>query len=258
MLKAERHELIIDILNDEHRIVASELSHRLNVSEDTIRRDLRELDKQGKLKRVHSGAVRVGPPITDFAYRTNVLSKTKIELARLALQFLKEDSVIIIDGSTTNLALVKEIPLDFKATIVTNSPPISVELAHYPNIEVINLGGDFYKRSMINIGIQTYKQLKDIRADLYVMGVYNIDIEEGTSVPSIQESSIKRAMGEVSSEILVMATNDKFGAVSNAIVADLKDVNYIVSDKIPRLFREKLDGEKIKLIDFENPKIQDI
>ncbi|MBP2855702.1 DeoR/GlpR transcriptional regulator, partial [Acinetobacter baumannii] len=119
MLKLERHQKILDLLNAEQKVIASDLSQRFNVSEDTIRRDLKDLDSQGLLKRVHSGALRVGPPITNFNYRETVASEQKTALAHKALPFLKEESVIIIDGSTTNLALAKEIPQDFRATIIT-------------------------------------------------------------------------------------------------------------------------------------------
>lgn len=159
MLKEERQQKILNILNTERKVIAKDLSNRLHVSEDTIRRDLNDLSRQKKLKRVHSGALRIGPPVTSFTYRTNVNNEVKTKIARKTLPLLKEDSVILIDGSTTNLMLVKLLPADFAATIITNSPPIAIELVNFPNIEVINLGGDFYKRSMINLGLRTYKQL---------------------------------------------------------------------------------------------------
>ncbi len=249
MLKEERQQKIIDILNIEQKVIASDLSQRFNVSEDTIRRDLKELDSQGILKRVHSGALRVGPPITDFSYRETVDSEIKKALAHKALPFLKEDSVIIIDGSTTNLALVKEIPHDFRATIITNSPPIAVELAQHAQVEVINIGGIFYKQSMINLGVETYKNLQNIRADLYVMGIYNIDIDAGTSVPTLQEAEIKQQMTRVSTEVLGMITNDKFGTISNAIVGPVDDLSFLISEDIPEKVRKEYNKKKLLLID---------
>lgn len=249
MLKEERQQKIIDILNIEKKVIASDLSQRFNVSEDTIRRDLKELDSQGSLKRVHSGALRVGPPITDFTYRENIDNDRKKNLAVKALSFLKEDSVIIIDGSTTNLALVKEIPIDFRARIITNSPPIAVQLAHHPNIEVINLGGILYKQSMINLGVETYKALQNIRADLYIMGIYNIDIEVGTSVPTLQEAEIKNQMVQISTEVLGMITNDKFGTISNAIVGSVDDLSFLISENISDKIRKEYGQKKIILID---------
>ncbi|RBS93452.1 DeoR/GlpR family DNA-binding transcription regulator [Enterococcus faecium] len=249
MLKLERHQKILDLLNAEQKVIASDLSQRFNVSEDTIRRDLKDLDSQGLLKRVHSGALRVGPPITNFNYRETVASEQKTALAHKALPFLNEESVIIIDGSTTNLALAKEIPQDFRATIITNSPPIAIALAQHPNLEIINIGGTFYKQSMINIGVQAYKQLQNIRADLYIMGIYNIDLDVGTSVPTMQESDIKREMIRISTEVLGMITNDKFGTISNHIVGPIEDLTYLISEEIPEKVRKEYNKQKIVLID---------
>ena len=249
MLKLERHQKILDLLNAEQKVIASDLSQRFNVSEDTIRRDLTELYSQGLLNRVHSGALRVGPPITNFNYRETVASEQKTALAHKALHFLKEESVIIIDGSTTNLALAKEIPQDFRATIITNSPPIAIALAQHPNLEIINIGGTFYKQSMINIGVQAYKQLQNIRADLYIMGIYNIDLDVGTSVPTMQESDIKREMIRISTEVLGMITNDKFGTISNHIVGPIEDLTYLISEEIPEKVRKEYNKQKIVLID---------
>jgi len=249
MLKEERKQKILELLEREQKVIASDLSIRFNVSEDTIRRDLKELDDQNLLQRVHSGALRVGPPVTDFNFRENVLSEKKNLLAEKAVPFLKEDSVIIIDGSTTNLAFVKRIPKDFRATIITNSPPLAVALSQHRNIEVISLGGVLYKRSMINLGVETYKELDKVRADLYVMGIYNIDIEAGTSVPTKQEAEIKEKMISTSTEVLSMITNDKFGTISKQIVGPIDDINFLISENVSEKTKKEYSKSKLILID---------
>lgn len=249
MLKEERKQKILELLEREQKVIASDLSIRFNVSEDTIRRDLKELDDQNLLQRVHSGALRVGPPVTDFNFRENVLSEKKNLLAEKAVPFLKEDSVIIIDGSTTNLAFVKKIPQDFRATIITNSPPLAVALSQHRNIEVISLGGVLYKRSMINLGVETYKELDKVRADLYVMGIYNIDIEAGTSVPTKQEAEIKEKMISVSTEVLSMITNDKLGTISKQIVGPIEDINFLISENVSEKTKKEYSKSKLILID---------
>ena len=131
-MKAARQDIILQILEKEKKIVASKLSERLKVSEDTIRRDLNELANQGLIRRVHSGAIRVGPAI-------------KVKLAKKAVHLIKENSVILIDGGTTNYELVKLIPKDLKCTVVSNNIPILHLLSDYQNVEVIGLGGRLYK-----------------------------------------------------------------------------------------------------------------
>lgn len=155
----------------------------------------------------------------------------------------------MIDGSTTNLMLVKLLPADFAATIITNSPPIAIELVNFPNIEVINLGGDFYKRSMINLGLQTYKQLQQLRADTYVMGIYNLNISDGISVSTIQEAEIKRQMFDISNEVIGMVTSDKFNTMSNALVGDITDLDYLVSNHLAPAIKQDYQQLNINLID---------
>lgn len=249
MLKEERKQKILELLDREQKVIASDLSTRFDVSEDTIRRDLKELDDQSLLQRVHSGALRVGPPVTNFSFREKVLNEKKDLLAEKAISFLKEDTVIIIDGSTTNLAFVKRIPKDFRATIITNSPPLAVALSQHRNIEVISLGGILYKRSMINLGVGTYKELDSMRADLYIMGIYNIDVEAGTSVPTKQEAEIKSKMISVSTEVLSMITNDKFGTISKQIVGPIDDISFLISENVPDKIKKEYGKSKLILID---------
>src|SRR5699024_7228537 len=175
MLKEERQQRILQILDKEQKVIATDLSQRLSVSVDTIRRDLKELDTKKFIRRVHSGALKVGPPIVDFSTRQEIFHDIKIKLAQKALDFVEEGQVLLIDGGTTNLHLVKQLPISLKATIITNSPPIATALSEHENIEVIMIGGTLFKQSMVNLGIDTIECLDTIRADLYIMGVYKID-----------------------------------------------------------------------------------
>lgn len=248
MLKAERQQAILDILDKEKKVLASDLSNRLDVSEDTIRRDLRELDSKGLIRRVHSGALRLGPPVVDFHQRTQTLNEIKKELAQKALPLLKEDSVILIDGSTTNMILAESIPLSFHATVITNSPPIAIALSYHTNIEIINLGGILYKQSMVNLGIDTVEALGNMRVDTYVMGIYNIDPQIGLSVPTLPEAQVKRKMASISSEIIGLVTSDKLGTCSNQIVGNTDLLTYLVTDKIDIDDMKEYSSQKITVI----------
>jgi len=230
MLKEERQQMILDLLEKDKRVIASNLSQHFNVSEDTIRRDLKELDQKGQVKRVHSGALSVGPPVTSFHYRQNISSEIKVHLAKKTLPFLKEDSTIIIDGGTTNLLLAQQIPLDFRATVITNSPPVAMALELHNNIEVIMIGGTLYKESMVNLGIETFQSLQMMRADTYVTGIYNIDAQMGVSVPTIAEAQIKRIMTEISTETIAIATADKLGTISKNIVTPSENLTYLITE----------------------------
>jgi DeoR/GlpR family transcriptional regulator of sugar metabolism len=231
MLKEERQQKILEILNKEYKVIASDLSKRLSVSEDTIRRDLRELDSQGLIKRVHSGALRIGPPVVDFSTREKIYNEVKINLAKKALTIVKENMVILIDGGTTNLQFVHQLPIQFKATVITNSPPIAMALLNHVNIEVIMVGGTLFKQSLVNLGIDTIETLSNIRADLYIMGIYKIDSQIGISVPSISEALVKRKMVSISNEILAMVTADKLDTFSNHIVCPSNQLTYLITEE---------------------------
>ncbi|RCW52970.1 DeoR/GlpR family DNA-binding transcription regulator [Halanaerobium sp. ST460_2HS_T2] len=232
MLKEERQQKILEILNAEQKVITSDLSERLSVSEDTIRRDLKELDNQGLIKRVYSGALRKGPPVVDFFSRQNIASDIKTKLAQKALRFIEDGQVLLIDGSTTNLHLVNQLPLSLKATIITNSPPISMALSNHKDVEVIMLGGILFKQSMINLGIQTVESLNTMVADLYIMGIYNIDAEMGISVPTLSECLVKRKMVEVSTEKIGLVTKDKLGTVSSQIICPSEELTYMITEDI--------------------------
>ncbi|RWZ54603.1 DeoR/GlpR transcriptional regulator [Halobacillus fulvus] len=249
MLKQERQQKIVDILNEEHKVIASDLSKRLSVSEDTIRRDLKELDHQGMIKRVHSGALRKGPPVEDFSTRQNIYNETKLNLATKALDFIKDDMVLVIDGGTTNLQLVHQLPLTLKGTVITNSPPIAMALANHSDVEVIMLGGTLFKQSMVNLGIDTFEALGKMRADLYIMGIYKIDAQIGISVPSMAEAQIKGKMTEISTEVLGMVTNDKLDTISNHIVCPTDQLTYLVTEQVKPDIKRMYENQRIMIVD---------
>ncbi len=137
MLTAERRRSIIHTLQRDGKVLASELSRALHVSEDTIRRDLRELASAGALQRVHGGALPRSPATASFTERQQQVSGAKVAIARAAVGLIRQDQVIILDGGTTPLQVAQHLPSDLRATVITHSPPIALALAEHPLIEVI-------------------------------------------------------------------------------------------------------------------------
>ena len=248
MLKEERQQKILEILDEEQKIIASDLSQRFLVSEDTIRRDLKDLDQKKLIRRVHSGALKIGPPVTDFEKRQKISNDLKENLARKALPYIQENTVILIDGSTTNLQLVNALPINFKATIITNSPPIAMALAYHEQVEVLMIGGTLYKQSMVNLGIDTVEYLENIRADTYIMGIYNIDDQIGISVPTISESLVKRKMASISTEVIGLVTADKLGTVSSQIIGPANLLTYLVTEYLTPSIAKLYTKQKIAVI----------
>ncbi|WP_077296416.1 DeoR/GlpR family DNA-binding transcription regulator [Virgibacillus pantothenticus] len=231
MLKEERQNKILEIIQTEGKATATALSKRLNVSEDTIRRDLREMDDNGWINRVHGGALpnNSGPLL--FSDRHEEFLEEKMQLAKQGMKLIKDGHVLIIDGSTTNLQLVKAMPHNLRVTVITNSPVISIELSDHPLIKVIMLGGEFFKESLVNIGIPLIRALKNMKADLCFLGVHSFHSDFGMSVPHFEESLVKQQMLESANRTAILLTKSKLNTVSNYSIGDLSHVDYLIIDR---------------------------
>lgn len=230
MLTTHRKQLILDTLKREGQVIAKAMSQQFGLSEDTIRRDLRELAEQGLLLRVHGGALPASPSVVDLAGRQGLSSDAKIAIAKVATAMVRPNQVIVLDGGTTTQQLVKQLPLDLVATVVTHSPTIAVELMHHESIEVVMLGGRLFKHSMVNIGAAAMEAIGRIRADIYFMGVTGIHAELGLSTGDLEEAYIKRALSASAAETFVMATADKINAVSRYVIAPIAEISTLITD----------------------------
>src|SRR5690242_15461004 len=152
MLTAERKQEILGRLERDGKVVASELVTSLGVSEDTVRRDLRDLAERGLLHRVHGGALASAPPTGSFTQRLAVSPEQKAALADAALPLVVGARVIVFDGGTTTLELARRLPLDYDGIVVTNSPPVATALANHPKAEVVLVGGRLLKDAQVAVG----------------------------------------------------------------------------------------------------------
>jgi DeoR/GlpR family transcriptional regulator of sugar metabolism len=230
MLKQERRKQIMNLLEKEGRIVATTLSQTLNVSEDTIRRDLREMDALGLLQRVHGGALPRSTSAVDYKERKHELMDVKHSLAVAALPLIKDGQVLLMDGSTTNIQLVKAFPKNLKVTVITNSPLITVALAEHAFIEVVSLGGTFRKESMVTVGQSVVDTLKQIRADLCFLGVYAIDPKIGMSIPLLEEMHIKSQMIKSASEVAAIVTAKKLNTSSTYTFSSANSLDWLITE----------------------------
>ena len=183
MLKEERQTWILNKLHTSGKVVVSHLAGELKVSEDTIRRDLLDLDQKGQLKRVFGGAIPLEKPVINFFDRETADVALKQQLAMRALEFLEPDLLVAIDGSSTNLQFAKNIPDNLKLTVLTNSYSIAHVCSLKEQIRVIILGGDLLKNSMTTVGEVAAAQAAAYHPDLCFMGVYAIHPEYGMTIP---------------------------------------------------------------------------
>ena len=141
MLTTQRKSLILDILRRDGQVVAKRVAEDFSLSEDTIRRDLREMAAEGLLKRVHGGALPLSPDLPDFSARRAVTSDAKQRLGTVAAGMVKAGQLIFLDGGTTTAEIARRLPRDIAFTVATHSPTIAAELEHHPTAEVILTGG---------------------------------------------------------------------------------------------------------------------
>lgn len=228
MLREERLQYILNKLNTNHRVSCSALSVELDVSDDTIRRDLNELASLGFLKKVHGGAIPHAPSPRDYNERLTFAQEGKLKLAQKALPFFAPDMVIIFDGGTTNLQVAKLLPQDYQATVYTNSFPIVNELISRDRIELFFLGGQVYNHAQVAVGQEAIKALKFVRADLCLLGSRSIHDEAGITIPFREEARLKRKMVACSQKVILLATEEKLDTASHHVICGIRDIDTLI------------------------------
>ena len=233
MLSAERKRLILESAGRDGRVVATELSRRFNVSEDTIRRDLRELAADGLLHRVHGGALPLPKPPVSVSYvsRATQSPEAKAAIARTAAALVRSGQVIAVDGGTTPLEVVQQFPRDLRATVVTHSLPVLQALAAHAGIELIAVGGRVFGEALVTVGPVAVDAYRALRPDLCFYGVAGIDVDAGITALNQDEALVKRAMVEGAAHVVALAAADKLGTAGPFHVAPVARVNQLVTDK---------------------------
>ena len=230
MLTSQRKKLILERLSLVGQVQSGDLSEIFSVSEDTIRRDLRELAAEGLLQRVHGGALPASSATATFAERKTLQLDSKRAVARRGARLIGAGQVVIIDGGTTTSELIASLPRDLAFTAVTHSPGIAVALADYPLIDVIMIGGRLYKHSQVAVGATAIEAMGNLRADLFFMGVTGIHAEAGLSTGDYEESCIKRALSSRAAETIVLASAEKINRASAWVIGNISLVNTLVVD----------------------------
>ena len=228
MLTRQRKEYLLDLLRQTGQIVAKSVSQELGLSEDTIRRDLRELASEGRLQRVHGGALPSSPAVGDFATRQQLAPDGKVSIGRAAAGLVKSGQVVILDGGTSTLQLARHLPLDLRATVVTHSPTIAVALVEHPSIEVVLIGGKLFKHSVVAVGAAAIEAIARIRADICFIGVTGIHPKAGLSTGDLEESHVKRALIGSAAETYVLVSAEKLNAASPYVIVPIADVAGII------------------------------
>ena len=230
MLKEERHRYIIDRINRDSRIYVTALSEELKVSDDTLRRDLVELENLGLLTKVHGGAVAKSDISIKFLERLNTSTSIKQEMAAKLVPLFKEGDVILIDGGTSNLEVMRQLPKDKNFTVYTNCLPIASEVSSYPKVDLVLLGGTVFSSSQTTIGVSVFQMVQSIYPDWVIVGVSDIHPQKGLTTSDRDEAVIKRCMLKQGGKRVILATGEKLNTARNYHVASLAEIDYIVTE----------------------------
>lgn len=232
MLKKERHSFIMKQINLHNKVLSSDLSQQLDVSEDTVRRDLNELAKTDKLLKVHGGALSKS---FHFPFQNNEIyaQEQKCEVAIKAINLLKEGMVILTGGGTTMIALAKLIPASLEATFFTISPLVALELAEHAKLTVYLIGGQLSKNAQINIGASVINDLSEIKVDICFLGANGIDSKEGITDSDWEVVQVKKAMIKTSSKVVILSIAEKLNSVQKMKVCNLNQVTHFITELNP-------------------------
>ena len=233
MLVGQRRDLLLERLRRDGRVVAKELAVELGVSEDSVRRDLRDLAAAGLCQRVYGGALPVSPAVADYGARRGVAVDSKQRVARAAVGLVRPGSTVILDGGTTALAVARSLPPDLRATVVTHSPTVAAALVEHAHVEVLLIGGRLFKHSAVTCGAAAAEAAQGVSADVFLLGVTGVHPEAGLTTGDADEAAMKRVLASRAADTWVLASAEKIGAASRFAVLPLARVAGIVTDAPP-------------------------
>ena len=243
MVREKRFNYILGKLQDKNEVGFAELSNALNVSEDTIRRDIDTLASNGLLLKIRGGAIpRSHNPLT-FKERIGQLRDDKEIIALKAQTLIKSGQTVFMDGGTSVYTLVSLLSTDIKLTVITNNIAIVPILSAYSGIELIVLGGKYLKESETVVGLQAIKMAENFQADLYFMGICALDTVKGVTANFMEEAELKQTMLGHSGTSIALSTFDKLGTFESFRVCPIQNLDYIITevnagDEKSKAFRE--------------------
>ncbi|MFI6687924.1 DeoR/GlpR family DNA-binding transcription regulator [Streptomyces sp. NPDC050485] len=232
MYAPERQQEILRIARESGRVDVLSLAETFQVTAETVRRDLKALDRAGLVRRVHGGAIPAGrldfEP--DLAERESTAADEKDRIARAALAELPAEGSVILDAGSTIARLAADIPLDSGLTLVTHALPVAARLADHPAIDLHLVGGRVRHRTRAAVDAWALRAYGEIRADVVFIGTNGFGLAHGLTTPDLAEAAVKRAAIAAARRVVLLADSAKHGQEHFARFADLADVDVLITD----------------------------
>lgn len=223
-----RRETIVARLNRGEAVVAARLALEFGVSEDVVRRDLREIAARGLCKRVYGGALPVSPAGTAIAVRADTDPDRKLALARVAATLLRPKQSIFLDSGSTNARLASLLPDNLQLTVVTNSIPVAAAATGRAGVALFLIGGGVNAHVGACVGTRAASELQRHRIDLGFIGACAISAADGLCGFDPEEVDFKRALLGVSKSAVVMATNEKLETTAPHLISPLAGIDRLI------------------------------
>jgi DeoR/GlpR family transcriptional regulator of sugar metabolism len=232
MLKKERQEFILHQLNLHNKILCADLSNKMGVSDDTIRRDLQELALEDKLIKVHGGALSKSFH-TAFDRKMVYNLEDKHIIAQKTAALVQSGMYILTSGGTSILEFAKSLDSNLNATFFTCSLNAAIEFAHHPSIEVVMIGDKVSKDSMLTTGASAVQTIESIQADLCILGINSLDTQFGLSENDWEVVQIKKAMIKASKKTICIGISEKLNSQQKIKVANLDEIDILITELDP-------------------------
>lgn len=230
MLKRERQAYIVHQVNLHNKVLSTALSNEIEVSEDTIRRDLQELNQKGKLIKVHGGALSHSFSHSSYPYKKVYAQNHKRIIAEKAARLVRNGMFVLTGGGTTIIEMARALPISLSATFISGSIPAIVEYMHHPNIEVIVIGDKLSKNSKITLGADALARIKTLQPDLCFLGINAIDLQHGITDSDWDVVQLKQTMIESSQKIVCLTISEKINTIQPVKVCDLSKIDILITE----------------------------
>ncbi len=232
MYAEERRRDIQEFARRDGRVEVADLAERFEVTSETIRRDLTDLERRGVLRRVHGGAIpverlRSEPAVSE---RARLRSEEKQRIAEAALDHVPPEGSILLDAGTTTGALATLLPADRSLTVVTNALPVAMTLSARPNVRLLFVGGRVRGVTLACVDDPALRTLADLRVDVTFAATNGVSVGRGLSTPDVSEAAVKRQMIRAGARVILLADHSKVGQEHLARFATIDDVDLFITD----------------------------
>lgn len=232
MYAPERQQAILRLARENGRVDVLSLATRFDVTAETVRRDLKALDRAGLVRRVHGGAIPAGQLDfePDLAARESASTDEKERIGQAAVEELPADGSVVLDAGSTTARLAASIPVDASLTVVTHALPTAARLADHPGIELHIVGGRVRHRTRAAVDAWALRTYGEINADVLFLATNGFSVDAGLTTPDLAEAAVKRTVIAAARRVVLLADSTKAGQEHFARFGDLSHVDLLITD----------------------------